>query len=195
MGHRSKTKNDEIVKDMRRRLIRREAAERRRNAAEAIWRNQYPGGLVDWLETRTGLCALDWVGIVQRAIREASGPARVAGKYKGHSMTDVDQWIAKVTRRVIREAGIKRHKDRDENMGLAAVLGMVLVAWYVRLHRAKAFDPNRPVELRKKALAQVNVYVGELVRVCFKDSMDPFAFPGQEFENPYVPNARDGKFI
>jgi hypothetical protein len=88
-----------------------------------------------------------------------------------------------------------RNKGRDENMGLAAGLGMVLVVWYVRVQRAKAMDPRRPVKLRKMALSRGAAYVAEINKAMHDDSIDPISWPGQEWENPWLPKARDGRFV
>ena len=149
----------------------------------------------DFLEGRTGDAVLIWIYEMQQAIARASGPARIRGKYKGHSMTNPRKWIRDISERVIRTAGILKNKDRDENMGMASVLGIVLVAWYVRIQRAKAMDPRRPIKNRKAALLAVQSYVLEVNRAMFVESFDPILFPEQEWENPWDPKARDGKFV
>lgn len=150
---------------------------------------------IDYLDSRTGESTPVWILAVQRAIKDASTPPRTRGKYKGHSSTKVLKWIYSIAGQVMTRARIAQRKDRDENMGMAATLGMILCVWYVRIHRAKAMDPRRPIKLRRAALLQANEYVAELARVLHDDTWDPLVFPTQEWENPWHPKARDGKFV
>jgi hypothetical protein len=146
-----------------------------------------------WLERATGKTILLWINRLQKEIGRASGPVRTHGKYKGHSDTDNVLWGIRMVKTVA--SSLRKNKGKDENMGLAAALGMILVAWYVRVQRAKAMDPKRPVELRKKALERGAAYVAEINKVMHDDSIDPIVWPGQEWENPFHPKARDGRFV
>ena len=83
----------------------------------------------------------------------------------------------------------------DGNMRMASVLGFVLVFWYLRTHRAKAFDPRRPVAHRKAALDQWRRFCLSLLNAMLDDSEDARIFPSQKWESPHDPFPTDGAFI
>ena len=83
----------------------------------------------------------------------------------------------------------------DGNMRMASVLGFVLVFWYLRTGRAKAFDPRRPVAHRKAALDQWRRFCLNLLNAMLDDSEDARIFPEQNWESPYSNHPTDGYFV
>lgn len=100
---------------------------------------------------------VDMLRLVESLIQKNSTPPRTRGKYKGHGSTNSAAWVMALALQLQREIA-KRNKGKayDENLALARTLGLVLCAWYAQVHRAKAFDPNRPLDRRKvfKTLAE-----------------------------------------
>ena len=82
----------------------------------------------------------------------------------------------------------------DGNMRMASVLGFVLVHWYLRTHRAKAFDPRRPVAHRRVALDQWRRFCLCLTNAMLDDGEDARIFPSQRWESPNDPHTIDGFF-
>ena len=138
-----------------------------------------------------------WIERCQELIAKHSTPARTRGKYKGHGSTDAVAWIQELAAELQRE--IKRQRGRsmayDENMALAALTGQVLCAWYANVHRAKSYDPNRPVRHRQRAARQLERWRVELFLMTLHDQLMTRAFPAQEFNMPYGRQKRGGKFV
>lgn len=121
---------------------------------------------------------------------------RVRGKYKGHSSTDAAAWVQELTAEV--QAWIRRTRKGigyDENMAIASTVGLILVTWYTLVHRAKTYDQNRPLALRRKANRLVTQYRGALMRAVCDDAVMGSVWAGQRFAVPYGKGARGGKFV
>ena len=89
----------------------------------------------------------------------------------------------------------KKGPPYDGNMRMACVLSYVLALWYLRLHRAKAYDPRRPVKLRQGAYWSRLGYAQALFVAITDESLDPKMFPGQNWESPWNPHTTDGYFV
>ncbi len=137
-----------------------------------------------------------WLNRVQVLIGRHSTPPRKSGKYKGHGDTDTSLWVRDLEKEVSRH--IKRTNKGigyDGNMAVAKLLGRVLTVWYCTVHRAKSFDPNRPVE-RKKANIAVTRYRGELMSAISDDELMGDVFGGcQNWNFPFGKGVYGGKFI
>lgn len=83
----------------------------------------------------------------------------------------------------------------DENMRAAAVLGLVLVTWAARIGHAKAYDPNRPLDLRRVALDRNARLIRAVIDAAIDERQDHLYFPGQQWNPPYGPSARGGTFV
>lgn len=139
------------------------------------------------------LIALTDLQLIQDLIQKHSTEPRKRGKYKGHSISDVRGWMKEFI-----DITVKKRADygpTDGNLRAARRVGLALLTWYVRVHRAKAMDPRRPIAHRKAAYSQVLVTVGDIAKAVFNDCMDPLTFPEQEWESPWAPDARDGDFV
>ena len=79
-------------------------------------------------------------------------------------------------------------------MYAAAVLSQVLSLWYLRVQRAKAFDPHRPLNTRCRAYQRWLGYCQALMYNCVNEQHDSIVFQ-QEWELPFAPEARSGDYI
>ena len=111
-----------------------------------------------------------------------------------HSTGDPLWWFVRLTNEVsiAIDATLKR-KRRDGNMVLASVVGLILLFWFFRVARAKAFDRHRPIVDRKQSLRAWQRWAGAMLAAITDESMDPQLFT-QQWENPYLPGATDGVF-
>lgn len=83
----------------------------------------------------------------------------------------------------------------DGNMRAGLVLSYALALWYFRLHRAKCFDPRRPVAGRQLAYATWLRNVAAFALLAVDGREDHAYFPGQQWDDPFGPEARDGSFV
>lgn len=138
----------------------------------------------------------EWVQRCEALIQVHSTPARTRGKYKGHGSTDSVAWISDLVNEAWRE--IRRTRKGmayDENMALASLVGLILATWYSNVHRAKAFDPNRPLKLRRRALEQRAEWLKGFFGMLNSDRMMGEVWGHQEFNLPYGKKAKGGKFV
>ena len=138
----------------------------------------------------------EWLSICQRLIGKHSTPVRTRGPYKGHASTDSVAWVAELSgicARYIRRRN--RGKPYDENMALAALMGLILCAWYAQVHRSKGMDPNRPLARRRvfRSLAQWRAALA----VATTDERIMGAVWGrqQTWNFPFGRGAKGGRFI
>jgi len=95
----------------------------------------------------------------------------------------------------VRRHAFPRTGPYDGNMRMAAVLSYVLALWYLRIHRAKSYDPRRPVKHRKSAYHQRLRFACAIFYAIVDESEDPDFFPGQKWESPFDPYPTDGYFV
>ena len=149
-----------------------------------------PGVLPDHMKI------VDWLNLVQRLIGLYSTAPRKRGKYKGHASTDSVAWVGALA--VICAAYLRRRSKRrayDENMALAALMGLILAAWYAQVHRAKGLDPARPLA-RRVVFTRLSRWRAELA-VATTDERVMGAVWGkqQNWNYPFGRGARGGKFV
>ncbi len=139
----------------------------------------------------------EWLKLVEYLIVRYSTPPRTRGKYKGHSSTDMLRWVwhlANVCEGYIRKRSGRR-KAYDGNMALASLLGRVLVLWYCNVHRAKGFDPNRPLS-RKRVFTQLAKYKGRLVAAIGDERLMGAVWgKKQQWNFPFGKGAKGGEFV
>lgn len=137
-----------------------------------------------------------WLMRVEQLIAVHSTPPRTRGKYKGHGSTDSCAWVAALARELAVEIRrCNRGIGYDENLALASKVGYVLAAWYALCHRAKSFDPNRPLRLRRRALVHCNRYRQLLTDRMSDDALMTSVWSAQIFNLPYGRGAIGGSFI
>lgn len=141
-----------------------------------------------WLERATRRSPAWWIGKVQREITRASTPS----DNPKHDTTDARRWIERVMEAVV---GSLPAGFYDGNMRAAAVLSQVLALWYLRVHRAKCYDPTRPVASRQQGLEDWLGYATALGALALDERHDAAAFPHQDWESPFDPDATDGTFV
>ena len=134
----------------------------------------------------------DWMTTIQQMIAEHTTPPRTRGKYKGHGSTDL-HWVHDLVDFVTAEIN-KRRGARDENMAVASYLAFILGQWYLHVHRAKSYDENRPLELRRHALRTRNKWLEDFIGCALSDRIMAKVFP-QKFSPPFGKGAKGGKFI
>lgn len=83
----------------------------------------------------------------------------------------------------------------DENIICSSLLSLILTLWSCRIKRAKAYDPRRPVEIRKRMLKRANEFHAALLACMTDESHDHEYFPKQEWDPPFAPGAEDGDFV
>lgn len=136
-----------------------------------------------------------WLSVVESLIGKHSTAPRKSGKHKGHATTDTQAWVRDLSRMVERYIGARnRGLSYDGNMAQAALLGLILSAWYANVHRAKCYDPNRPLRLRRQAYARLEQHRALLVRSLFDDRLMAKVW-GQSFNPPWGWDARGGAFV
>lgn len=145
-----------------------------------------------WLKLETGRDPIEWFRWIESTIGKHSTPPRTSGPYKGHSMTNVTAWLHDF----VDELGRTRRRGTgDGNMQAAAVGAMILGYWFLRLQRAKAYDPRRPIVHRRVALERWRSYVLTLFSAAIDESGDGLLFPEQHFDPPFGTHAIDGHYV
>ena len=143
----------------------------------------------DWLSASTGHDGKWWVAKVQTLIVKHSRSTRDPW----HGTTRTARVIADLVREIERAAPKKVRYE--VNMHMAMVLSLVLATWYLRVHRAKSYDPRRPVKLRQGAYFNRLGYATALFLATEDESLDQEHFPGQRWETPFDPYPTDGYFV
>lgn len=133
--------------------------------------------------------------LIQALISKHTKPI-TKGKYKGHGTTDTVAWMEDL-HHIVTSNIKKRNRGRgayDENMAISREMGRALVVWYCAVHRAKSYDPNRPLA-RKRANASVTRFRGELMAAISSDEIMGAVFGNQYWNFPYGKGAFGGDFI
>ena len=141
------------------------------------------------LMSLTGHDSLYWF----RRVQELIVASHVGRKVKGHHRNKMD-WFVKLGKEILAtfpESG----PPYDPNMRLAAAMGLILTVWQVRVHRAKLFDPNRPLNKRREIYAGWVDAAMIYASVFFDERDDAIFMPGQKWNNPWWPGAKGGKFV
>ena len=140
----------------------------------------------DLLTALTGHDQEYWFYEVQHLI-EASHFGR---KVRGHHRNRLN-WPDQLRLRVQMEF---KGDNYDPNMRTALCMGMILMHWYARIHRAKAMDPNRPLTLRRQAYAAW-LNAGDWADRIWRDERADKDLTPQKWNHPFWPGARGGKFV
>ncbi len=139
----------------------------------------------------------EWLRLVEFLVRKHSTGVRTRGKYKGHRSTNSSAWIWELIcicqKYIAKRMG--RSKAYDGNMAIAALLGRVLVMWYCNVHRAKGFDPNRPIT-RRQVFTHLAKYRGAVVTAMCDDRLMGVVWGKQQQWNfPFGKGVCGGKFV
>lgn len=135
----------------------------------------------------TGRNSAWWFARVQQAVSDSG--TKTGGD---HDIADPGAFVRAVADEVI--AHLPSDGQYDPNMRSAVVLSYVLGLWYFRLHRAKAFHPARPLDLRRGAYDQWLNTVREFALLPV-DEREDFTYMAQKYDNPFLPGAKNGKFV
>ena len=141
-----------------------------------------------WVGAVTGKDRKYWVALVQKLIAKHSRPT----KDPWHGVTATAKVIEALVKEIVKT--YPKQERFDENMRMAAVLSYILATWYARVHRAKSYDPRRPVRLRKDAFMSRQRWAVAMFQTVIDESEDAEMFPGQKWETPWDPNPTDGFF-
>ena len=138
-----------------------------------------------------------WLCTIEYFIGRSTSPPRKSGPLKGHGDTDVRHWIQALLGACNESVKARAKNNRyDGNMAIAAKLGLLLVAWFCTVQRAKSFDPNRPLKLRRQAQVRLERYREKLSGVVGSDKLMGQVFGKRQAWNfPYGKGAKGGKFI
>lgn len=175
------------------RRVRREPS---RRSPKAIPRTPAPKGLKsaprtpDYLTELTGFDATHWFRRVQALIADHSTAPR-GPLHNRHGRTNVAGWLPALHREVLKATPKGNY---DGNMRHAAALGLILSQWFLRVQKAKAYDPRRPIRLRQMGQLRWQTHVIELMAAAIDESQDPFWFGAQHFDPPFGRHAIDGVF-
>lgn len=150
-----------------------------------------PRYLDQYLLGRTDKDCKWWMDFIGKTIKKHSKPV----KGSVHEETKVELWLYDLTDEVISQVRSKIPKAADGNIAVSFVLGFILVLWNCRIVLAKSSDPRRRIVDRKMMRETANQYFGMLNLCMTDDSMDHKYFPDQKWENPYLPNATNGKYV
>ena len=144
----------------------------------------------DWLAAITGNDGKWWVARVQSLVTKHARPTRDPR----HKTAEPEKIVADLVREIMKAAR-RTNRVGDGNMLAACALSLILATWFLRLSRAKSYDPRRPVALRKQAYFSRLGYATALFRAIEDESQDQEHFPGQNWETPFSDHPTDGYFI
>jgi len=146
--------------------------------------------LLEW----TGQDSVAWVSEIQDAIAagftESDDP--------NHPNSDALEWMSEILWKICRCVQPAPGKDEpryDTNIRAASIATLVLATWTSRIRHAKAYDPNRPLGLRRQALDAHAHFVDALIDAAINETRDDELFPTQEWNPPYGRSARGGTFV
>lgn len=137
----------------------------------------------------------EWLMLVQGLIAKHSTAPRKGGKFKGHGSTDVEAWMRDLTAASRRSLKITATSPFDENMAIALHVGSVLLAWWACVQRAKTYDPNRPLELRREVNKRFNDQIATVIARLSSDELVGAVFgAAQRWNFPFGRGAFGGEF-
>ena len=137
-----------------------------------------------WLQTQTGKTDRWWLKRV--------GDLIAANSNHVTRVSDVAAWSKLLVEEVVERTEVP--PGSDGNMLHASVLGYLLTKWFVRLVRAKSYDPRRPVKVRRLMMRRLAGYCQEVTGFMVDESEDCVHFPKQKWDPPFAPGAKDGRF-
>ena len=142
-----------------------------------------------WLEERTGKSFFYWSNRIGILISKHA----YKGKDPIHSEVDIEDWMGDLSKELEKRMGPSGRYDG--NMRYASALGMILTGWFVRLIRAKCYDPRRPVKIRRQMMNRRTAYLQELMKLIVDESQDPKMFPKQKWDVPHSKEAKNGSYV
>ena len=155
----------------------------------------------DWLKEKTGKSSTYWM----RRIGFLIGKHACKIKCSVHDGVERKDWMDDLFREVkklavdqgwIRRLEFPEQCDGDSNMVFASVMSFVLMQWYVRLMRAKGYDPRRPANRRRNGMASRRTrFCSEVMRFMVDERHDHQIYHKQKLDPPFVPGAKNGKYI
>lgn len=128
-----------------------------------------------------------WLDLIGTLIVENSKPLKGFPKL---STSNTAGWLVAFTKVISKEVEKRTPTHYDENIAVAKVLSVLLTLWVYRISRAKAYDPRRPIKVRKQAIDRTSQYALLLMQIVTDESVDPVYFPVQEWDPPYSKTAR-----
>ncbi len=151
---------------------------------------------MDWLEGKTGHGTVYWMARIQTLIAEHSTPPDDTG----HGSTDSEAVLHSLVHEIVSHSPVSHPLSGiaayDGNMYLFSVLAHITTLWYSTVQRAKLSDPKRPVGNAMMVYREMYLpWLLELQRILFDHSQDATYFPGQQWQNPFMPDAESGSFI
>lgn len=143
-----------------------------------------------YLTRYTGFSTVYWMKRVQDLI-QLSGDWH----HEIHPECDVPKWMDELTTEVFEQIKLNAGtRPYDENIAVAGCMAIILSCWSVRIARAKAHDPRRPLKLRRRALKRVTHLAAAIHDALFDEQGDHYYFE-QPWEYPYMEGATDGDFV
>jgi hypothetical protein len=80
-------------------------------------------------------------------------------------------------------------------MWSAAVIGLILTIWYLRLARVKSYDESRPLADRMPAYERYLPHLSSIIMLAVDERQDALTFPHiNKRLNPFSPSATSGTF-
>lgn len=119
----------------------------------------------------------------------AKGGKKIKG-YKTLKTESPERWMCELTNEIVPLIYKNAPSGSDENLAATRILSLLYTLWFYRLCRAKAYDCRRPVEVRKQIMERLEEYSAVLFGCLIDESFDSKFFPSQEWESPFVKNAR-----
>lgn len=150
----------------------------------------------DYLVQETGYGIAFWMEFIQKIITKSCKPNPDDPK---HPLANPGQWMKALSGEVWKRF-YKQYKKKgwgcgDGNIACSMLLSILYTLWSSRITRAKSYDPRRPVELRKDCLNGLVFYQKMVFQCMIDESRDPELFVGQEWDPPFAPNAKEGRFV
>lgn len=137
----------------------------------------------------------EWIQTVQDLIVKSMSAKTVMVKTKDgqgkHSLMKDFKWPQRLADEIVKE--FPEDGNGDPNMGIAAEMAYVLLTWYVRIQHAKCNDPRRPLKVRREAYLTWIAFQRAIISTMV-DERDDSVFK-QPWNDPWLPNARGGKFV
>ncbi len=140
----------------------------------------------------TGYDAHWWMCLIGKYIGKHSRPS----ENPLHGFTESNLWLRDLADEIW--TNVKLHHDLtkiDENILCSKLMSLILTVWTCRIIRAKAYDPRRPIALRRIMLERANKYHHALLDCMVDESDDQLFCPEQDWETPYKQDAMDGTYV
>jgi hypothetical protein len=143
------------------------------------------------LTSYTGYSSAWWFEQVQTMIQGAGD-----WENQTHPICDTVKWQGELAK-LVEERMYHQNPSvtsYDENMRSSWILATVLAMWASRLSRAKAHDPRRVLELRRRASGKHRAHAAAVVDALYDETQDA-AYMDQPWEYPHAKGATDGDFV